>query len=647
MGINIGMWLNIGNSQHNSLLSYLQKLFSYKTRVEADSGEVQDTDIVRQIYKHLQDNKTYDTTKLIFTPEAGIKIRESGVYDFITKGYDMAAGDGVNQDPVQTTEADQPYVSGNIAPTEKKTVKNPNGDRRYLTHPAISFASDEAWSVTTVFNFLGNSDEGNSIYGGNVTSRVAWYVNFSFPYLPYFQNVSGGGTYFSYEIKEYIGKNVILTLVADGNGSLSWYLNGTFKETLNVDTAFKFYWFLAGRRTSYCIPASAYYHRVQSGAMTPTQALAEATFLRTLYPEIETVEIGDQEWATSNCEMVATPIGNVIAEMQTASAVEKITGGDFEGGLVGTLTSGDETSTWTENTTNPISGSKDGLLEVTAAGTEISRPYIKSNVNDTTINKWYRVSFDYKVNSGTCVFRAIHLGSGAKVYASIISGSGTITKYIKSAAANDFIGTLYFDGRNTFSVQIDNWSVQELGWADSQDLYDDLINNQGYTEQEALQECAWWCYYNNDSALGSVYGKLYNWFAAKLLQNDIDTYNAANPDAHWGYHVPTEAEFITLQTALGGESVAGGKMKVAGTDYWSLPNTGADNSSGFTALPSGRRRHDNGDFQDKYEKGNFWAIDLDASGYPNLAFCSYDGAAFSLSYSYKQIGFSLHLIKDS
>ena len=35
-------------------------------------------------------------------------------------------------------------------------------------------------------------------------------------------------------------------------------------------------------------------------------------------------------------------------------------------------------------------------------------------------------------------------------------------------------------------------------------------------------------------ALGAIYGKLYNWYAVKLLQMDIDYYNAANPTAPWG-----------------------------------------------------------------------------------------------------------------
>jgi uncharacterized protein (TIGR02145 family) len=58
-----------------------------------------------------------------------------------------------------------------------------------------------------------------------------------------------------------------------------------------------------------------------------------------------------------------------------------------------------------------------------------------------------------------------------------------------------------------------------------------------------------------------------------------------------GWHLPTDGEWTTLTDYLGGISVAGGKMKETGTAHWSPPNTGATNSSGFTALPGGYRNY--------------------------------------------------------
>lgn len=91
-----------------------------------------------------------------------------------------------------------------------------------------------------------------------------------------------------------------------------------------------------------------------------------------------------------------------------------------------------------------------------------------------------------------------------------------------------------------------------------------------------------WCWYNNDSATyAATYGKLYNWYAVN------DTRGLAPS----GWHVPSDAEWLTLSTCLGGDLYAGGRMKEAGTTHWLSPNTDADNSSGFTGLPGGMRSY--------------------------------------------------------
>jgi uncharacterized protein (TIGR02145 family) len=88
-----------------------------------------------------------------------------------------------------------------------------------------------------------------------------------------------------------------------------------------------------------------------------------------------------------------------------------------------------------------------------------------------------------------------------------------------------------------------------------------------------------WCYYNNDPANGPIYGKMYNWFAV----------NDPRGLAPIGWHVPINSEWTSLENYLGGYLTAGGKMKTTGTALWQAPNTGATNSSGFTALPGGIR----------------------------------------------------------
>jgi uncharacterized protein (TIGR02145 family) len=89
-----------------------------------------------------------------------------------------------------------------------------------------------------------------------------------------------------------------------------------------------------------------------------------------------------------------------------------------------------------------------------------------------------------------------------------------------------------------------------------------------------------YCWYNNDSATyDTVYGKLYNWYAANDIRGICPT----------GWHVPTDGDWTILSNYLGGLSLAGGKLKEAGMAHWQSPNTGATNESGFTALPGGYR----------------------------------------------------------
>jgi uncharacterized protein (TIGR02145 family) len=77
----------------------------------------------------------------------------------------------------------------------------------------------------------------------------------------------------------------------------------------------------------------------------------------------------------------------------------------------------------------------------------------------------------------------------------------------------------------------------------------------------------------------AIYGRFYTWYAVTDARNVCPT----------GWHVPTDGELETLKTTVGGEPVAGGKLKEMGLTHWQTPNTGATDDYGFTALPSGYR----------------------------------------------------------
>ena len=83
-----------------------------------------------------------------------------------------------------------------------------------------------------------------------------------------------------------------------------------------------------------------------------------------------------------------------------------------------------------------------------------------------------------------------------------------------------------------------------------------------------------WCDYNNSDSLGKIYGKLYNWFAVSTNSNK---------------NVSSDSEWKKLTDYLGGESVAGAKLKEVGIKHWGATNQGVSNSTLFTAIPGGYR----------------------------------------------------------
>lgn len=147
-----------------------------------------------------------------------------------------------------------------------------------------------------------------------------------------------------------------------------------------------------------------------------------------------------------------------------------------------------------------------------------------------------------------------------------------------------------------------------------------------------------YCTYENTTDLDKIAttGRLYNWFAVSDSRNIAPT----------GWHVSTDTEWTTLITFLGGESTAGGKLKETGTLHWNSPNTGASNSSGFTALPSGRREYDNGNFINLGYDGFWWtssAYNPDYSWYYDL---HYTFASINRANFHKQYGFSVRCVKE-
>jgi uncharacterized protein (TIGR02145 family) len=144
------------------------------------------------------------------------------------------------------------------------------------------------------------------------------------------------------------------------------------------------------------------------------------------------------------------------------------------------------------------------------------------------------------------------------------------------------------------------------------------------------------CLYKNDEANKATYGCLYNWFAV------ADTRSIAPI----GWHVPTDAELTILIDLLGGQVAAGGKLKEAGTAHWSGPNTGATNSSGFTALPGGSRGVSDGAFGNINSICNCWSSTANNATNAFNRYMGHNYAAAGRSYYDKKFGYSVRCIKD-
>jgi uncharacterized protein (TIGR02145 family) len=144
-----------------------------------------------------------------------------------------------------------------------------------------------------------------------------------------------------------------------------------------------------------------------------------------------------------------------------------------------------------------------------------------------------------------------------------------------------------------------------------------------------------WCYYDNNSVNGPTYGKLYNWYAV----------NDPRGLAPVGYHIPSDTEWTTLTTFLGGSTVAGGALKQQGFCHWLTQNT-ATNSSGFSGLPGGYRSTGGLFFTSVGTYGNFWSTsqyDPTASYFLNLYVA--DNTA-TIQVANNIDGQSVRLIKD-
>jgi uncharacterized protein (TIGR02145 family) len=189
------------------------------------------------------------------------------------------------------------------------------------------------------------------------------------------------------------------------------------------------------------------------------------------------------------------------------------------------------------------------------------------------------------------------------------------------------------DGKTYNTVQIGTqcWFAQNLNVGTK------INGNIEQTNNSIIEK---YCYADLESNC-DIYGGLYQWDEAM----QYTTTPGVQGICPIGWHLPNDTEWTALTTFLGGESVGGGKMKEAGYAHWAAPNTGATNSSGFTALPGGYR-YDGGYFFNLTFHADFWSssqYDAAYAWYRDLG-CNYENVG---RYSdNKTYGFSGRCVQD-
>lgn len=254
-------------------------------------------------------------------------------------------------------------------------------------------------------------------------------------------------------------------------------------------------------------------------------------------------------------------------------------------------------------------------------------------------------------------------GQGTGAFAALLTGLDPDTRYRARAFATNSAGTAYgdtvsfrtlptaimdVDGNLYHAVAIGTqvWMLENLKtthFADGTPI--DNVD----TDNWLNYPFAAYCDYFDDPTWSQTYGRLYNWAAV------VDPKGLA-PD---GWRVANDYDWQLLEQFLGMSTAdadlegwrgtdQGGQLKEAGTSHWQIPNTGATNASGFTALPGGRR--DAGGHHSSIQLGAWIWTSTITTGQETDAWTrwiAYDHADVFRAHWPKGTGLSVRCIKES
>jgi uncharacterized protein (TIGR02145 family) len=279
-------------------------------------------------------------------------------------------------------------------------------------------------------------------------------------------------------------------------------------------------------------------------------------------------------------------------------------------------------------------GKPNGTPIITRVSNNIQSVAEKKSIDDS---KGIQATVDMAYNSGERLKYTAVSGNNSTVMTDIPTADKTVT----------FTFTECKDGDNNYypvkKINSQFWMAENLKTT----KYNDGTAIPNITVDATWTAANTGAYsdYNNTPANSTTYGRLYNWYA---VDNNAATKVASNGGKNvcpTSWHVPSDAEWTTLTTFLGGETVAGGKLKETGTTHWLSPNTGATNETGFTALPGALRDYD-GTYSIIGRDGFWWSSTEYANTYALFRNLYYSNANVYVSNLYKPFGFSVRCVRD-
>ena len=390
---------------------------------------------------------------------------------------------------------------------------------------------------------------------------------------------------------------------------------------------------------------------ISTGIAAPSQGLHVASPTQIIWKWNPVAGATGYKWSTTN--NIAT-----AQEMGTATSLT-------EGGLV--CTTYYKRYVWAYNTcgSSPV-----GVLEQQTT-IEPAPPEEGSHLADRTqiTWKWYTTvgAVGYMWNTENNYATAYNCGTDTTFTETALSCSTNYTRYVWAYSSCGGISASRTITQRTALCAFSGCGTNSLTDTRDGKVYPTvLIGTQcwlrknmnvgtkinGVTNQTDNDTIEKYCY-NNSEASCDVYGGLYQWAEAMQYYQGASNTTLWNPTPSGniqgvcpeGWHVPSDAEWTTLTTYLSGTSVAGGKMKEAGTSHWANPNTGATNSSGFTALPAGYRYPD-GSYLVLYYLNYVWSASEGSAIGSYIRYMEYNTSRTNRDTNAKTFGLNVRCIND-